>query len=48
MDYENMPFGIKLSAFVSAILILTYAVAAIAPQSGEEASVKIEYAALAY
>jgi hypothetical protein len=48
MDYESMPFGIKLSAFLGAILILTYAVAAIAPQSDEDAGVKIEYAALWY
>ncbi len=48
MDYENMPFGIKLSAFLSAILILTYAVAASAPQSDEDAAVKLEYAALSY
>jgi hypothetical protein len=48
MDYESIPFGIKMSVFVSAILILTYAVAAIAPQSDEDAGVKIEYAALSY
>ena len=48
MDYESMPFGIKLSVCLSAILILTYAVAAIAPQSDEDACVKIEYAALWY
>jgi len=48
MDYESMPFGIKLSAFVGVILVLTYAVAAVAPQSDEDARVKSEYAALSY
>jgi hypothetical protein len=47
VDYENLPFGIKLSAFCAAILVLTYAVAAVAPESSEDASIKIEYAALA-
>jgi hypothetical protein len=48
MDYESIPFGIKMSVFLGAILILTYAVTAIAPQSDEDAGVKIEYAALPY
>jgi len=48
MDYESMPFGIKLSAFVGVILVLTYAVAAVAPQADEDAGVKSEYAALSY
>lgn len=48
MDHESMPFGIKLSAFLAAIAILTFAVAAIAPQSSEDARIKLEYAALSY
>jgi len=47
MDYDSMPFGIKLSAFLVAIAIATYAVAAIAPESSEDAGIKIEYALLA-
>jgi hypothetical protein len=48
MDYESMPFGMKLSAFFAAIVALTYAVAATAPQTDEDAGVKVEYAALPY
>jgi len=48
MDYESMPFGMKLSAFFAAIVVLTYAVAAVAPQADEDAGIKIEYAALSY
>ena len=46
MDSESIPFGIKLSAFIAVILILTYAVAAIAPEPSEEPGITIEYAAL--
>ena len=35
MDYESIPFGIKLSAFFAVIVLLTYAAAAIAPHSSE-------------
>ena len=48
MEHESMPFGIKLSAFFATIFILTYAVAAIAPESSEDARIKLEYAALSY
>ena len=48
MDYESMPFGIKLSAFFVAIVVLTYAVAAAAPQADEDVGIKTEYAALSY
>jgi len=46
MDYESMPFGIKLSAFLGVIVVLTYAVAAVALASDEDSAIKIEYAAL--
>ena len=48
LDSESTPFGIKLSAFLAVIVVLTYAVAAAAPQAHEDAGVKIEYAALSY
>ena len=48
LNNESIPFGIKLSAFLGVILMLTYAVAAIAPASSEGSSVTIEYAALRY
>jgi hypothetical protein len=48
LDSESTPFGIKLSAFFAVIVVLTYAVAAVAPESSEDAGVKIEYAALSY
>jgi hypothetical protein len=48
MDCESLPFGIKLSAFLGAIVVLTYVVAAIAPQSSDDARIKPEYAALSY
>jgi hypothetical protein len=48
MDHDSMPFGIKLSAFLAAIAVLTFAVAAIAPESSEDAPMKLEYAALSY
>jgi hypothetical protein len=48
MDYESTPFGMKLSAFVAAIFILTYAVAAIAPEPSEDVRIKLDYAALSY
>jgi len=48
LNNESIPFGIKLSAFLGVILMLTYAVAAIAPASSEDSSVTIEYAALRY
>ncbi len=48
LDSESTPFGIKLSAFFGVILVLTYAVAAVAPQADEDTGVKLEYAALSY
>jgi len=48
LDRESTPFGIKLSTFFGAILVLTYAVATVAPQADEDTGVKLEYAALSY
>jgi len=47
MEHQRMPFGIKLSAFLAAILVLTYAVVAIAPEPSDEPGTTMAYAALA-
>lgn len=47
MNGQSIRFGIKLSAFLATILVLSYAVAAIAPRSSEDPGIKIEYALVA-
>ena len=39
-------FGVDVAIFLGFILLLTYSVAVLAPESSENAGIKVEYAAL--